>query len=67
MLNFDSFFLEKFFLGNFHLTFSKIFKRNFQKHEFIEVKKNDYYEYSRKYIKKCEIMSLSVTAVIPTS
>ena len=38
----------------------------FKKHEFIDVKENNHYEYSREFLKKCEIMSLSVTAVIAT-
>ena len=36
----------------------------FKKHEFIEVNKKNYHEYFREFLKKCEIMSLSVTVVI---
>ena len=35
-----------------------------EEHEFIEVMKNNYYEYFREFLKKCEIMSLSVTTVL---
>ena len=69
---------KKSFFGNFHLTFSKIIKGNikkvqsfwlflvFKKHEFIEVKKNNYYKYFREFLKKSEIMILSVKPVIAT-
>ena len=74
------FFSKKPFAGNFHLTFSKTFKRNcqestkllivsiYKEHEFIvhRSKKKNYDEYFREFLKKCEIMSMSVTAVIAT-
>ena len=72
------FFSNKSFDGNFHLIFNKICKEIVwkiqsswlflfvKKRKFTEIKKNNYYEYFKDFLKKCEKMSLSVTAVIAT-
>ena len=62
-------------LIKFSIKFSKEIARKiqssrfflfFKKQEFIEVKKNNYYESFREFLKKLEIMSLLVIQVIAT-
>ena len=69
--------------GNFDLTVCEIFKKKkkknvskiqssrifliFQKQTFREVKKNNYFEKFREFLKKCEVMFLSVTVVVNSS